>query len=254
MKRAVLFLLLTGALPAQVTPGEKPAGPPPVLRVFQIKNADVNRLAAIIDVFGARVRPDPGLRVISVSGTPEQVKAIEDAIQRYDVPPPSQKNVELTFHLLQATPGAAPAADKLPAELEPVVKQLRATFAYQGYRVGDTILLRVRDGDRADASSTAAFSGQTAGTPNSTVQLRANRVTIGVTDKVAVIRIDNLNVGLRVPFCTTRGGAECTGWQYSDVGISTSVDIREGQKVVIGKTASGSDSAIIAVVTAKVVD
>jgi hypothetical protein len=256
MKQAILFVLLVGVAYGQ-TPSTPPAQPQPpqVLRVFQIKNADVNRLAAMVDVFGARVRPDPSLRVISVSGTEEQVKAIADAISRYDVPPPAQKNVELTFQLVQALP--TPVTDKLPSDLEPVIKQLRSTFAFQGYRLADTIQVRGRDGDSFDASSVANFTGMAANAPTTTSQLRAQRVTIGSTDKTPVIRIDNLRLGVRVPQCTNRiSGGDCAGgaWQFMENGINTSVDVKEGQKVVIGKTAVGADSAIIIIVTAKVVD
>lgn len=254
MRLGIVFLIASVmfAQEAPAQPEKTPPPPPQVLRVFQVKNADVNRLAAIIDVFGARVRPDPALRVISVSGTQEQVKAIEDAIQRYDVPPPAQRNVELTFHLLQAM--TAPGSEKLPVDLEAVVKQLKSTFAYQGYRLGDTLLVRSRDGDSFDASSTANFTGATPGAPNTTSQLRAQRVTIGVTDKVPMIRIDNLRVGVRLPYCSNSNQSPCSQWNFMDNGINTSVDIKEGQKVVIGKTAIGSDSAIVVVVTAKVVD
>lgn len=249
--RFAIVLLLATAVWGQQTPQAVPA-PPQVLRVFQIKNADVNRLAAIIDVFGARVRPDPALRVISVSGTTEQVKAIEDAITRYDVPPPAQKNVEMTFHLLLA--GPAGGAEKMPSELEAVVKQLRATFPYQGYRVADTLQVRTRDGDGFEASSTASFYTVTPGAPSTSTQLRAQRVTIGMTDKVPMLRVDNLKLGLRVPYCSSQPSSPCTQFSFMDNGINTSIDIREGQKVVVGKTAVGSDSAIIVVVTARVVD
>jgi hypothetical protein len=254
MKSAVLFVLLLGAAYGQAPPPAASTAPH-VLRVFEVKNADVNRLAAMVDVFGARVQPDASLRVISVSGTEEQVRAIEDAIKRFDVPPPARKNVELTFHLVQALPTAV--MDKLPSDLEPVIKQLRSTFAFQGYRLADTIQVRGRDGDSFDASSVANFTGMVANAPTTTSQLRAQRVTIGSTDKTPVIRIDNLRLGVRVPQCTNRiSGGDCAGgaWQFMDNGINTSVDVKEGQKVVIGKTAVGADSAIIIIVTAKVVD
>lgn len=251
MKRAILFVLLLA--PAFGQAPSTPAPPPMVLRVFQIKNADVNRLARMVDVFGARVRPDPSLKVISVSGTEEQVKAIEDAIQRYDVPPPPQKNVDLTFHLVQALPAAVP--DRLPADLEPVIKQLRTAFTFQGYRLADTIQVRTRDEDGFDASSAANFSGLFPNAPTTSSQLRAQRVTVITTGAVPVLRIDNLKLSVRVPQCTSKNNAgECAQWNFMDNGVNTSVDVREGQKVVIGKTALGADSAVIIVVTAKVVD
>jgi hypothetical protein len=46
------------------------------------------------------------------------------------------------------------------------------------------------------------------------------------------------------------------GNTYRDAGISTNVDVPEGKKVVIGKTSGvlGPDSALILVISAKVVD
>jgi hypothetical protein len=43
---------------------------------------------------------------------------------------------------------------------------------------------------------------------------------------------------------------------FADTGISTDVDVPEGKKVVVGKTSGleGSDSALILVISAKVVD
>jgi hypothetical protein len=254
MKSAILLFVVLAAAYGQTASPPPSTSPPQVLRVFQIKNADVNRLAAMVDVFGARVRPDPSLRVISVSGTEEQVKAIADAISRYDVPPPAQKNVELTFQLVQALP--TPVTDKLPGDLEPVIKQLRATFAFQGYRLADTIQVRGRDGDSFEASSVSNFAGMAASAPTSTSKLLVQRVSIGTADKTPVIRIDNLRLGVRIPQCQggNRPASECAAWQFMDNGINTSVDVKEGQKVVIGKTAVGADSAVIIVVTAKVVD
>ena len=45
------------------------------------------------------------------------------------------------------------------------------------------------------------------------------------------------------------------GFQYLDTGLNTDVDIREGQKVVVGKAnMDGSDRASIVILTAKVVE
>lgn len=45
-------------------------------------------------------------------------------------------------------------------------------------------------------------------------------------------------------------------FNYVEAGISTDVDVPEGKKVVVGKTSAveGSDSALILVISAKVVD
>ncbi len=55
---------------------------------------------------------------------------------------------------------------------------------------------------------------------------------------------------MRVPITTGPGQ-----FQYQEVGINTDLDVREGQKVVVGKTnMDSSDRALIVVVTAKVVE
>jgi len=57
-----------------------------------------------------------------------------------------------------------------------------------------------------------------------------------------LIRLDTLSLSLRVP-----GGM--------DAGINTEITIREGQKVVVGKSNMGApDQALILVVTAKVTE
>ena len=58
-------------------------------------------------------------------------------------------------------------------------------------------------------------------------------------------------MGLRVPIASSPKGE----FQYIDTGISTDVDIREGQKVVVGKVnMDGADRASIVVLAARVVE
>jgi hypothetical protein len=58
---------------------------------------------------------------------------------------------------------------------------------------------------------------------------------------------------MRVPVPTSPGS---TQYSYIDVGINTDIDVPEGKKVVVGKTSAveGPDSALILVISAKVVD
>ena len=51
------------------------------------------------------------------------------------------------------------------------------------------------------------------------------------------------------------GSGAVTAFQYVETGINTDVDIREGQRVVVGKAnMDGTDRASIVVLTAKVVE
>jgi len=68
-------------------------------------------------------------------------------------------------------------------------------------------------------------------------------------DKARVVRINDLALVLRIP---VRSGPELN---YQEVSIGTSVDALEGQKVVVGKAnIDNADSALILVLTAKVID
>ena len=87
-------------------------------------------------------------------------------------------------------------------------------------------------------------------------QVKFNSASVSTDDKGRAIRIDHLRVGLRVPIHFHPGAMQTqAGVQFIDTGINTDVDIREGQKVVVGKAnMDGSDPASIVVLTAKVVE
>jgi len=158
----------------------------------------------------------------------------------------SYQNVEVTLYLMSAV--GQPATAGIPTELEGVVKQLRGMFSYKGYELIDTQLLRVRNGHGAEASGVV---GGTAGPYKTISQVRFNAADVSGDERGRTIHIRGLKVGLKVPVPTGSGGA----FNYLDTGINTDVDVREGQKIVVGKAnMDGSDRASIVVLTAKVVD
>jgi type II/III secretion system protein len=214
----------------------------PVQRIFEVKFADVDRLAEMLRLFGP-VFSNPELRVITVSGSPELVAAVEDAIKRFDVPPQATKNIELTAYLLVASDHTT--SNTLP-ELDPVVKQLKGIFGYQGFRLLDTLLVRCRDGREGEAVGVAPSQES----PKTLYGLRFKAARISSDSSGRSIRIDGLRLGPKLPVITKDGGLT-----YLDTGINTDLDVREGQKVVVGKaTIEGSNSALFLVLTAKVVD
>jgi hypothetical protein len=74
-----------------------------------------------------------------------------------------------------------------------------------------------------------------------TYHLSVSRPTI-ISTTPYTIRFDSLNLALNLR-------------EHTTVTINSSFNIREGQKVVIGKTnPTGADSAIVLVVSAKVVE
>ena len=57
----------------------------PVQKIFNVKFADVDKLAETLRLFGP-VFSNRELKVITVSGSPELVAAVEDAIKRFERP------------------------------------------------------------------------------------------------------------------------------------------------------------------------
>lgn len=120
-------------------------------------------------------------------------------------------------------------------------------FAYKGFSLLDTLVLRSREGPGAEASGVVATTAQQ--NPKTLYQFKFRSATITPGEKGPVVRIDGLRSGLKVPMSM---GAQ---FNYVDVSINTDIDIREGQKVVVGKAnMDGTDKAMILVVMAKVVD
>jgi len=213
--------------------------------IVHVKNADVDRVAKMVSTFGATVTSDRVLGVISVKGTPETVQAVVAAIKGLDQPPPPQTpqpNIELTVYLLF---GAAKEAgpDAIPQDLASTVKQLKSIFPYKSYKVMDTWMTHSRDQQTTESSGTL---------PGSRIAYTFRvqpSIVAGSTPRS--VRLGNLRLGLRMPI-QIPGAAD---YQFQDVGLSTDLDAKEGQKTVVGKSnISGSEDALILVVIPKVVE
>ncbi len=221
-----------------------------VTKVIEVRHADVGRLAEVLKgVFRGTIKYDGALRVIAVYVPKDTLPAIEDVIKRFDVPPATTKNVELTAYLVVASEQSESSA-YIPSELQPVIKQLKGIFAYQGFRLLDTLVLRSREGTGGDMSGVAP-SAKSEGSPSAPTiyQLKFGSTRIASDEKGRIIWFNGLRLGTRVPIVT--GG----GFNYQDIGIAADVDVREGQKVVVGKSSiGGPDRSLFMVVSAKVTE
>jgi hypothetical protein len=223
-----------------------------VQRVIAIKNGNLGAINRTIrDLIGNHtdVIVTNDNEHLILSGPKEQVMAFEEVIKQLDVPPAQEPNIQTTVYMIAASQGAA--SGSMPAELEPVVTQLKSLFPYRGYRLLDSFVLRSRSGQGAEASGFVP-SAQSAAS-QMIYQSKFIRATVDANDKGRIIRFNGLRLGMRVPTST---GAAANQVNYIDVGINTDVDVPEGKKVVVGKTSAveGPDSALILVISAKVVD
>ena len=239
MKKLVLLILFAAAgLRAQNKP---------VTQVFQLKYADANQLANLLRAFGSATVSVPLQSVTIQTPDAKAMSEVTQLIQRYDVPPPPVPNIDVTIYLMSALSTPTPTA--VPQELESVVRQLKSMLSYKGYQLIDTEVIRVRAGQGGEASAVVDNKGPSGAKTISQMKFRS--ATISTDEKGRAIRIDGLKVGIKLPVLTGKGEE----YQYIDTGISTDVDIREGQKVVVGKVnMDGADRASIVVLTAKVVE
>ena len=254
MKR-LLFALLLIALPLAAQEAKKedqksntqPAGQR-VQKLFLLKYADPGKVAELLRVFNATVSPNSDMHALAVeTAIGPSMAAIEEAIQRLDVPSAASKNIEMTAYLLMGGEGAGTEPGALPKELDSPMAQLKNAFPFKSYRLLDILALRTRVGQRASTSSVGRPMQVGTNVQSPITQFRINSAGIGSDE--TTIRVDGLNLGIRIP---VRSGS---GEQFSfqEVGLSADVDIKQGQKVVIGRV-SVADSALFVVLTAQVVN
>ena len=208
-------------------------------KLIQLKYVDASRannLAAVfVDGHGLSLQADDYMHYIAVRGAEEKVAAFEEAVKKIDVPP---LDFELTVYLISTT---AQAGDQSPEALASTAKQLHGVFAYKGYQLLDSFVLRGRDGQN---------SGSAEGTlKNATYTFRYNRASVH-DGTPRIVNLQSLNLQVRTPsgYHDEKGNI-----QYKSTGLSSDIDIRDGQKVVVGKSdINNGENPLILVVTAKV--
>ncbi|QOY91740.1 hypothetical protein [Paludibaculum fermentans] len=260
-----LTLILAGLVAAQERKWQQ--------KVFDIRNADAQALARLVQGVmrdrDTRVIDNGALKAISVgSYEANDLQAAEELIKRFDVPrgespTGAPRNIEVVAYMVLAGKTGT-VGDAVPAELDGVVKQLKAVFGYSDYRLMDTAVLRVREGQTSDSSGNAGMVDPNLPSAPWTYQMKLKATTAQTGPKGNVLRIDGFRFGLRIPYVSAGTQSFQSGqgapivtpnWNYTEVGFSTDLDIREGQKVVVGKSkVDRSGNAFILVLTAKAVD
>ena len=169
-----------------------------------------------------------------------------------------ETNLDTQIFLLVAT--NQPVSDeKLPASLDGVVKQLRATLPFKNYRLAATLINRVKNDGRLDLSWIGGPVATTAGS-SSTVnpsfsQFKVRNVKLARNSGgETVVQMAGFNFGMRIPIqvgqVAVNGGIPAIN--YENTGLSTDISVREAEPVVVGTLNVGpSGDAIILVVAAK---
>jgi hypothetical protein len=237
MKRILVALCLL-ALPfaAQEQKKEETAPNRTAQRIFILKYADPMQVTGLLRIFNAAVTPNGEMHALAVAGTPETMKAVEEAIQRLDIPSATPRDVELAFYLVVG--GEDGAAGLVPKELEPVVAQLRNAFAFKNYRLLDTLTLRTRAGQPATLNSAGgSLQGE------QRVRSVHTKIDLGAATIApdGGIRLDRLEAIIQIEPGTPAA---------TNLIIRANLDVKDGQKVVVGRVGMSPNQAMFLVVTA----
>ena len=135
-------------------------------------------------------------------------------------------------------------ADDVPQDLAATVKQLRSIFNYKSYRLTESFMLRGRLGTGASAK------GVLPGGAGLNYEFRYVGVNVS-SETPPLFRINGLRIRL------TKAPRRLGGETIVDTvaSIDTDLDIREGQKTVVGKSSvSSTGDALILVIVPKLVE
>src|SRR5215217_5870355 len=171
-----------------------------------------------------------------------------------------ETNLDTQLHIILGT-NQDVVDSKLPASLEPVVKQLRATLPFKNYRLAATMVNRVKNEGRLElrwigGPMTLAAGPAPALNPSfSNFFVRQVKLVQG-SDGQPRVQMEGFNFGARVPIqvsgAIAANGAVAPTINYEPTGVSTDVSMREGEPVIVGTLNIGpSGDAIILVVSAK---
>lgn len=176
-----------------------------------------------------------------------------------------ETNLDTQLYLLIATNQEVDDG-KLPLALEPVMKQLRASLPFKNYRLGATLINRVKNNGRLNLKWLGApLVGSTAGASKGTFteftpsfsDFRINLVKLS-RDSAGqpVVRMEGFGFGSRIPIQTgttlAANGSGAPIINYESTGLNTDISMRENEPVIVGTLNVGpSGDAIILVMTAR---
>ena len=196
---------------------------------------------------------------LGVASCSQQVFAQSSGTAAQSEKQDDETNLDTQLYLLVATNQDVDDT-KLPAALDPVVKQLRASLPFKNYRLAATLLNRVKNDGRLNLKwigGPLVPSGAVSATTPSFNEFKVNNLKL-VKDASGqqVVRMEGFGFGVRIPIITAStvasNGPMAPIINYESTGLNTDISMREGEPVVVGTLNIGpSGDAIILVMSAK---
>jgi hypothetical protein len=169
-----------------------------------------------------------------------------------------ETNLDTQLYLLVATNRDVDES-KLPASLDGVVKQLRASLPFKNYRLAATLINRVKNDGRLNLKWIGGPLMATAAASNTTPsfnEFRVNNVKLTVDNSGnQVVKMEGFGFGARIPIqsgTTLASNSAAPIINYESTGLNTDISMREGEPVIVGTLNVGpSGDAIILVMSAR---
>ena len=221
-------------------------------KVLDVKYRDARSVGNVLRQLGsgfkgASVWADSDFKTITVRDFPENLATMEEALKRLDTPAAPRPNIELHMHVLIASNTGSTTAE-MPAELKDVLTQLRGTLNYKNYELATSVVQRLTETGRGlRGKGTAEISGSPASGGSITLpyEYMINQVTLASTPTGAPI--------LQIGEFTFSTGLIPQGTVDNRTQVQTALNLRDGEKVVVG-TATLGNRALIIVLTVKLVN
>lgn len=173
---------------------------------------------------------------------------------------PDDANLETQLYIIVGT-NQEVDEPRLPATLDDVLKQLRASLPFKNYRLAATLINRVKNEGRLELSfiggPLATQSIAATSTAPSFSQFKVRQVKLSRnSENQPIVQMLGFNFGARIPIQSpgpiAANGTVIPVLNYENTGVSTDISMREADPVIVGTLNVGpSNDAIILVVSAK---
>jgi hypothetical protein len=225
-------------------------------KVFEVKYREAESLTKVLRTLGsgfkgASIAPSSEFKTLTVRDFPENITAIEEALKRLDTPAPPRPNIELHMYVLIASNTAGTAANttaQAPTELKDVLTQLRQTINYKNYELATSVVQRLTETGRGLGGKGIAEISRSEGAAGATQSLPYQYSISAVSLASAPSGAPTVQIG-EFAFST----AMTSQTLDNRTQVQTALNMRDGEKVVVGTAAFG-DRALIIVLTAKLLN
>ena len=243
MNRLAVLVLISISATAQLAPDT-------VRKVVDVKHLSGDRADRAVALVRAYMHPvgsinfEQSLRTAVLIGPEKVVTGAEALLAKFDAPGAvrADRQMQLRVHLVEALPEGA--GGPIPAEIASAVEQMKKNFAYKGYRHVDTVTAVVKDG--VMAAGTVALDGS----PRARYSFRVQSSSVLEDGKTVALK--NFRFEMAVPYTRTVSASTVEA-STADTHINTDLTVQQGQKLVVGKLASGNpQNAIFLIVTVDV--